>query len=1064
MNQTPRSGDENVAIDPQNPWLGLFSYSEESRAYFHGRDEEAAELCRRIQRKLLTVLFGQSGLGKTSLLRAGVVPKLRAEGYCPVYVRIDYAHGSPPPSEQIKQAIFKASAEVGAWSRPGSATEGESLWEFLHHRGDLLRDAAGHMLTPLLIFDQFEEIFTLGQADDAGRERAKLFLDDLADLVENRPPASLEARIDNDEAAAEDFDFARADYRVLIALREDYLAHLESVKGTMPSITQNRMRLARMTGAQALTAVVKPGGRLVTQEIAEAIVRFVAGGSELANAEVEPSLLSLVCRELNTVRLAQKKAEISADLLAGSRDTILSEFYERALADQPPGVRRVVEDLLLTDSGYRESVGEERVLKALAEAGAPGSALPTLVNRRLLRIEERLDMRRVELTHDVLCGVVQASRNARQEREARDAAEHALAQQREREQATHRALVRARQVAAVCAVLMLFAVAGAVFGWVNLHRARDAEAMAQKSRGDAEKMVSYVIDDLYAELAPTGRLETLGKLAHMTVAYYDSLPPQLVTPQTQTNHAMALVREGAALANSGKADAAFKLLEQAQAQFEKLQAAGDHSDAVTFGLALSLYERGRTYLLGGRGTPQQLQHAIELLRPLVDRPDGPREAKLTYADALNYLSHSQPYEQGVKTCAQARAVMAGMGALDLRDLDAAANWADIADSEARFLGQLDRLDEAQKLERQVYEMTEKVLERRPGDIHSMWNRYFAADQLARIARRRHDDATAMEYARKSVQAGQDTVRFDPSDLQGWGMWATGLRLIAEQQFDEGKVSAAIGTMHSLFAIANDPRLPSPWGAIVWFQRPVLAGWQAASGDAAGAAQSQAAYPGDVNALLAQYAPDDARRQLLADARGLGGRVRLLEGEPEAALTQATAAIARIDQIIVSPSAFNAVTLRDNLLRGQLAIATQALLQLDRGAQAEASARRLQAVPDDPRNLAYDIPTNHAAAQVLLAHAQALQGHADAARASLQPALAWYRTNLKNGAHDTRFRHDFAYALYVDAIAQASDVAGSAQRAVDLKDASAQIAAASDEARRLSDLRDVAGLIAAAQAK
>src|SRR5512135_1102793 len=98
------------------------------------------------------------------------------------------------------------------------------------------------------------------------------------------------------------------------------------------------MRLARMTGAQALSAVIKPGGRLVTQEVAESIVRFVAGGSELANAEVEPSLLSLICRELNNVRQSQHRAEISADLLAGSRDTILSEFYERALADQPAGV------------------------------------------------------------------------------------------------------------------------------------------------------------------------------------------------------------------------------------------------------------------------------------------------------------------------------------------------------------------------------------------------------------------------------------------------------------------------------------------------------------------------------------------------------------------------------------------------------------------------------------------------------------------------------------------------------------------------------------------------------
>src|SRR4029078_2133066 len=112
----------------------------------------------------------------------------------------------------------------------------------------------------------------------------------------NRPPKALEKRLDQDDKAAEEFDFARADYRILIALREDYLAHLEGVKGMMPSITQNRMRLARMTGAQALSAVVKPGGKLVSQEVAESIVRFVGGGWELAKGEAGPSLLSLICR------------------------------------------------------------------------------------------------------------------------------------------------------------------------------------------------------------------------------------------------------------------------------------------------------------------------------------------------------------------------------------------------------------------------------------------------------------------------------------------------------------------------------------------------------------------------------------------------------------------------------------------------------------------------------------------------------------------------------------------------------------------------------------------------
>ena len=195
--------------------------------------------------------------------------------------------------------------------------------------------------------------------------------------------------------------------------------------------------------------MLQPGKGLVSEEVAAAIVRFVAGGAELANAEVEPSLLSLICRELNDARIAQGRDEISARPARRlARHASSANFYERALADQPPAVRRVIEDELLTDSGFRENVAEERLLSSFAAAGAAPDTLATLVNRRLLRIEERLDVRRVELTHDVLCGVVKASRDLRHEREAREATERMLAEQRERELAARTALVRARQIAA----------------------------------------------------------------------------------------------------------------------------------------------------------------------------------------------------------------------------------------------------------------------------------------------------------------------------------------------------------------------------------------------------------------------------------------------------------------------------------------------------------------------------------------------------------------------------------------------------------------------------------------
>jgi hypothetical protein len=1058
---TSTEGDarDEVAIDPENPWLGLFSYSEANRAYFHGRGEEAAELSRRVQRKLLTVLFGQSGLGKTSLLRAGLVPRLRAEGFCPVYVRIDYAPESPAPAEQIKQAIFRATSTAGVWTRPGAAIEGESLWEFMHHRGDLLRDANGQTLLPFLIFDQFEEIFTLGQADDAGRERAKAFLGDLADLVENRPPAALEARLDSDDSAIDDFDFSRADYRILIALREDDLAHLEGVKAIMPSVTQNRMRLARMNGAQALSAVVKPGGRLVSQEVAESIVRFVAGGSELVNAEIEPSLLSLVCRELNTTRIAHGDAEISAALLAGSRDTILTEFYERALADQPAGVRRVIEDDLLTESGYRESLAEERVRKALANAGATPDALATLVNRRLLRIEERLDMRRVELTHDVLCSVVAASRTLRREREARDEAERQLAAQREREAASHRALVRARMVATVCAVLMVVAVAGGAYGWISQRRAHFAEIEAQKSRSEAEKLVNFLIEDFYAELEPTGRLETLGKLADMTVKYYDGLPPQLVTPRTRVFRAMALAREGAAQQSSGNIDASTKSLGEAEKEFRSLLAEGDRSGAVVYGLALTLFTSGKTVIGssgGGAGTVAQLDEAASLLRPLVAAPDSAREARKLYADTLNYISHTQPLEQAVATCEEARKVLVGIGALDLSDLNSAASYADTADSEARHHLSLGHLAQARALETEVYEIAEKVLAQRPGDLHALADRSWAAELLSALADQMHDRDAGADYARRAALAGENEVRFNPSDLGSWQRWALGLRAISDEHYARGEIAEAIAAQRAVLALESDSRRPASLGPVLWYHWIPLLAMQAETGDMAGAAASLKAFKRDADEFAAQLAADDPRRRLIATSLGLDALAQLIGGSAQAAYASATRQI-EVGRAIETAARGPALVLKQNILRGSLETAAKAGIRIGHYHEAEAFAQQLLDIPSDGTNES-DPREGRAQVEAVRAHAMALQGRGDEALEVLAPGLAYYREQEKAGAASTQFRHDFAYALGVSALARSDKPAERAQRKADLDDAARVLDGASAEAKRMAGFREVAALL------
>jgi hypothetical protein len=73
-----------IIIDDQHPYAGLFAFREEDRDYFFGREREINALVKLIDKKVLTVLFGKSGVGKTSLLRAGLIPRLRSNYYLPI--------------------------------------------------------------------------------------------------------------------------------------------------------------------------------------------------------------------------------------------------------------------------------------------------------------------------------------------------------------------------------------------------------------------------------------------------------------------------------------------------------------------------------------------------------------------------------------------------------------------------------------------------------------------------------------------------------------------------------------------------------------------------------------------------------------------------------------------------------------------------------------------------------------------------------------------------------------------------------------------------------------------
>lgn len=503
-------------IDPQNPWPGLLSFPEEAEQFFNGRDTERDELVRLIRRDTLTLLYGQSGLGKSSLLLAGVFPLLRQEHFLPVHVRLDHAETSPAHDRQLRETLLDACTRHGV--TPPAAPEPEGTWELLH-RSRGFWDAKRYPVIPVLVIDQFEEIFTLGASNPARLARSRAFIAQLGDLIDNHPPQALLDRLADTPDAAEQFAFSKPGYRIVLSLREDYLADLRQLREHTSSSMQNELRLKLMDGDHALEAVATTGGALVEPGAAEAIVRAVAraqgtgskdveqpasaaDGPELKTLEVEPALLSMVCSELNERRKADKLPTISADLLKSSRDEILESFYNRGFTGLSPAVRVFVEERLLTDSGFH------RNFAALDDAnripGVTEGEINTLVTRRLLRVEDRFGTKRVELTHDVLTDPARVSRDRRRAQERRRAEQAA--------QAAHR---RRQLVAGATLVLIILGVSSVLFVW-----SRAWASVARERQRESERLSAIAITakaEAQVAVANAARLDARAKALFQTV-------------------------------------------------------------------------------------------------------------------------------------------------------------------------------------------------------------------------------------------------------------------------------------------------------------------------------------------------------------------------------------------------------------------------------------------------------------------------------------------------------------------------------------------------------------------
>ncbi len=616
------------------PYRGLLYFREEDSPFFFGREAPTASLIEAVNRQEFVAVVGASGSGKSSLVRAGLVPALRRQR--DVNWEIVTLFPGDRPLYNLAAALLPLlEPDIG---EVAALLEIKRLAQALRDGNILLRDVVQRALLKqpgtqrlLLVVDQWEELFTLNEDVD-DRQR---FIDGLLEATRNSPLSAV------------------------LTLRGDFFGR---------AVTSHRQLADRLQGAQVnlgpmqegelRQAVVEPAKRLGL-EFEPNLVELI-----LEQALGEPGhlpLLEFVLRglwEKRQGRLMHRAAYDAMGQLEGAIAARAEALFDSLTRNDPQAEQRIRSIVLrLVRPGEGEQDTRRRA--ALTDFDAPAVKLiRRLADDRLLvsSAPSTTEAPKVEVAHEALIlhwarlrEWVRADRDfmAWRQRTGDQAQEWdrlgrtadlalrglPLAQARAwlnrrradlsdlecdfiragaRRRNLFLATVAGTSIVSV-AVIVYFAVAA------NAERQR-----AELARDDAEGLVEYMVYDLRDALAPVGRLDLMAGINQRVDDYYGRVG-DAGSQQIQRRRMSAANNQGDTLLAQGKLDAARQTYGQALAIAERLAQADPSNTQWQRDLSVSHEKLGDVEVAAGK---------LDAARKAYERALAIRE-RLAQADPSN---------------------------------------------------------------------------------------------------------------------------------------------------------------------------------------------------------------------------------------------------------------------------------------------------------------------------------------------------------------------------------------------------------------------------------------------